>query len=150
MKSSVIIVVPLLQGANSCWVYQAKPETELNSFLNQNLVPQSCLQWVDSKDKISNAIKQKKAHRKLIPLVISQTLIIDFHSLLLELIILCLGQLNIAWLNCLLYSLLARLSWKRLCVQREGYEKCLEKDIATETFITVALSRHYTVPPPSL
>lgn len=53
-------VVPLLRGVHSCWVYQAKAETELNSFLNQNLVPQSCLQWVDSKDKISNAIKKKK------------------------------------------------------------------------------------------
>lgn len=123
-------VVPLLRGVHSCWVYQAKAETELNSFLNQNLVPQSCLQWVDSKDKISNAIKKKKkAHRKLIPLVISQTLIIDFHSLLLELIMLCLGQLNIAWLNCLLYSLLTRLSCKRLCLQREGYKKCLGKTL---------------------
>lgn len=31
--------------------FQTKAETELNSFLNQNLVPQSCLQLVDSKDK---------------------------------------------------------------------------------------------------
>lgn len=60
MKSSVIKVVPLLHGVNSCWVYQTKAETELNSFFNQNLVPQSYLQWVDSKDKISNAIKQKE------------------------------------------------------------------------------------------
>lgn len=42
--------------------------------------------------------------------------------------------LNIAWLNCLLHSLLIRLSWNRLCLQREGHEKCLRKDIATETF----------------
>lgn len=78
-------------------------------------MPESCLQCIDSKDKISNANKKKKKKsQETNTLVISQSLIIVFHSLLPELIMPSLGQLNIARINRLLYSLLTGLSWKRV------------------------------------
>lgn len=108
-------------------------------------MPQSCLQWVDSKDKISNAILKKSTQETNTTSYLSN--INHWFPLFTTRANYAMPRaLNIAWLNCLLYSLSTRLSWKRLRLQREGYEKCLGKAIATNFYYCCLITLLHCLP----